>query len=78
MHVGVLNNKVAIVTGSSRGIGRAIAESFVREGAHVVICGRKQESLESVAREIGQGAKAIACHVGRLPDLDNLVATTTR
>jgi len=76
--VGVLDNKVAIVTGSSRGIGRAIAETFVREGAHVVICGRKQESIEQVAREIGPGAKAIACHVGRLPDLENLIAATTR
>ena len=42
----------------------------------MVICGRKQESLEQVAREIGSGAKAVACHVGRLADLENLVATT--
>jgi len=76
--VGVLDHKVAIVTGSSRGIGRAIAETFVREGAHVVICGRKQESIEQVAREIGPAAKPIACHVGRPADLDNLVTTTTR
>ena len=76
--MGALENKVAIVTGSSRGIGRAIAETFVREGARVVLCGRKQESLEQVAREIGPGAKAVACHVGRLADLENLVATTNR
>ncbi|HXP46311.1 MAG TPA: SDR family oxidoreductase [Terriglobales bacterium] len=76
--MGVLDDKVAIVTGSSRGIGRAIAESFVREGAHVVICGRKQESIEQVAREIGPAARPVACHVGRLADLENLVATATR
>ncbi len=76
--MGVLDHKVAIITGSSRGIGRAIAETFVREGAHVVICGRKQESIEQVAREIGPVARAIACHVGRLADLENLVATATR
>ena len=76
--MGILDNKVAIVTGASRGIGRAIAETFVHEGARVVICGRKQDALEQVAREIGPGAKPIACHVGRLPDLESLVATATR
>ena len=74
--MGALDNKVAIVTGASRGIGRAIAETFVREGARVVICGRKQESIKQVAREIGPGAKAVACHVGRLADLESMVATT--
>jgi dehydrogenase/reductase SDR family protein 4 len=72
----ILKNKVAIVTGASRGIGRSIAEVFVREGAQVVICGRKQETLDRVAKEIG--AKAIACHVGKSADIESLVATTTR
>ncbi len=76
--MGSLNDKVAIVTGASRGIGRAVAEAFAREDAKVVLCGRKQESLDWVAREIGPTAKPIACHVGRLPDLENLVAATTR
>jgi NAD(P)-dependent dehydrogenase (short-subunit alcohol dehydrogenase family) len=76
--VGALDDKVAIVTGASRGIGRAIAETFVREGARVVLCGRKQESLEQVAREIGPGAKGFACHVGRLADLEDLVTATIR
>jgi NAD(P)-dependent dehydrogenase (short-subunit alcohol dehydrogenase family) len=76
--LGILDHKVAIVTGASRGIGRAIAEIFVREGARVVICGRKQESIEQAAREIGSGARPVACHVGRLTELENLVATTTR
>ncbi len=73
-----LDDKVALVTGASRGIGRSIAEVFVREGAKVVIAGRKQETLDQVAREIGPAAKAVACHVGRADQLQNLVATATR
>lgn len=74
----MLKDKVAIVTGASRGIGRAIAEVFVREGARVVICGRKQETLEQVAREIGPRVRPVACHVGRLEQLEGMVAMTER
>ena len=71
-----LESKVAIVTGASRGIGRAIAARFVEEGARVVICGRKLETLSPVAEEIG--ARPVACHVGRAEDIANLVSTATR
>jgi NAD(P)-dependent dehydrogenase (short-subunit alcohol dehydrogenase family) len=76
--MGILKDKVAIVTGGSRGIGRSIAEVFVREGARVVICGRKQETLDQVAREIGAGVKPVACHVGRVEQIQALVDATTR
>jgi len=76
--VGSLTGKVSIVTGASRGIGRAIAEVFAREGARVVICGRKQETLDQVAREIGPPVKPVACHIGRADQIETLVATTTK
>jgi dehydrogenase/reductase SDR family protein 4 len=76
--VGTLSGKVAIVTGASRGIGRAIAESFAREGALVVICGRKQETLDQVASELGPSVKAVACHVGRADQIENMLALASR
>ena len=75
--MGILKDKVAIVTGASRGIGKSIAQVFAREGAKVVICGRKQETLDQVAREIGAGVKPVACHVGKLDQMEALVNSVT-
>lgn len=62
-----LDEKVAIVTGASRGIGAAIAKSMAKEGARVVLVSRKIEGLTEVANEIeatGGVAIPVACHVG--------------
>lgn len=72
-----LQGKVAIVTGGSRGIGRAIAATFAREGATAVICGRRQESLDQTAKEIGSGVVPMACHVGKAEDLARMVDRVT-
>ncbi|HEY3824116.1 MAG TPA: SDR family oxidoreductase [Bryobacteraceae bacterium] len=74
----MLKNKVAIVTGASRGIGRAVAEAFVREGAQVIICGRKAEALEQAARELGPSVRPIVCHVGRSEQIQAMVEAVTR
>src|SRR5579859_2517323 len=76
--MGILKDKVAIVTGASRGIGKSIAQVFAREGAKVVICGRKQETLDEVAREIGPAVKPVACHVGKIDQMQALVDSTAR
>jgi NAD(P)-dependent dehydrogenase (short-subunit alcohol dehydrogenase family) len=73
-----LQGKVAIVTGGSRGIGKAIAAIFAREGATVVICGRKQESLDAAARELGSRVIPLACHVGKPEELARMVDRVTR
>ena len=79
--MGQLDQKVAIVTGASRGIGKAIAATFAREGASVVICGRKQDTLNAVASELNSlpgRVIAKAAHVGRLDELTRLVEETNK
>jgi 3-oxoacyl-[acyl-carrier protein] reductase len=67
-----LDNRVALVMGASRGIGRAIAASLAREGARVAIVSRSPEKLEEAAREIGSAATRFAADAGDLDRLENL------
>ena len=75
-----LKNRVALVTGGGRGIGKAITKRFAAAGAKVVIASRKLENLEGTAREFaawpGQ-VIPIVCHVGRKEELENLVKQIT-
>ena len=72
-----LAGKVALVTGSSRGIGRAIAIEMARAGARVVVSSRKIEACDKVVEEIRQNggeAVAIACNISYRDQLEQLVA----
>ncbi|HKT99506.1 MAG TPA: SDR family oxidoreductase [Paraburkholderia sp.] len=67
-----LSDRIALVTGASRGIGEAIARLLAEQGAHVIVSSRKLEDCEAVAADIranGGSAEAFACHVGRMEDI---------
>lgn len=78
-----LTGKVALITGSSKGIGRAIAEEMARQGAQVVISSRKGDVCEEVAKAINDeladepgGAVAIPAHIGHKEEIERLVNET--
>jgi NAD(P)-dependent dehydrogenase (short-subunit alcohol dehydrogenase family) len=71
-----LTDRVAVITGGSRGIGRSIAEAYARRGAKVVITARKQEELDETAAEIrqqGGEVMSIASHAGRDDQVDAML-----
>ena len=72
---GKLEDKVALVTGGSAGIGLGIAMHFAEEGARVFIVGRRQSQLDEAAAAIGGDAEAIQGDISNLADLDRIYAT---
>ena len=74
-----LTGQVAVVTGSSKGIGRSIAEIMAQMGAKVVVSSRKADACEAVAagiRKSGGEAHVIPCNIGRRPECEALIKGT--
>ncbi len=71
-----LEGKVALVTGASRGIGKAVATLLANSGATVILVSRKQESVDAVAKELsdaGRKAEGWACHMGDPEQIEQLI-----
>jgi NAD(P)-dependent dehydrogenase (short-subunit alcohol dehydrogenase family) len=73
--MGQLQDKVAVITGGSSGIGLATAQRFVKEGAYVFITGRRQAELDKALALLGSNATAVQGDVSNAADLDRLYAT---
>ncbi len=74
-----LDGKVAIITGGGRGLGQYVAEALAGAGASVMICSRKAEACEEVARSIterGGLARAMACDITHSEDVEQVIAAT--
>jgi NAD(P)-dependent dehydrogenase (short-subunit alcohol dehydrogenase family) len=69
-----LAGKVAVISGATTGIGLAIAQRFVAEGAHVFIVGRRRTQLDEAATLIGRNVTAIQADAANLDDLDRIAA----
>ena len=75
-----LSKKVAVITGASRGIGRSMAETYARAGAHVICVSRNEDALNVVADGIksnGGSASVTAINVSNLEEFQNLIKDTT-
>ncbi|MCP3142326.1 SDR family NAD(P)-dependent oxidoreductase [Pyxidicoccus xibeiensis] len=76
--MGALDGKIAIVTGGATGIGFAIAERFAREGAEVVIAGRRKERLDAAVAQLGRNARAVQTDVGDEAQVKRLIDSVPR
>lgn len=68
----LLDEKIAVITGGSSGIGLATAQRFVEEGAYVFITGRRQSEVDAAVKQIAKNVTGVQADVSNLKDLDRL------
>ncbi|MBB4196320.1 beta-ketoacyl-ACP reductase [Rhodoblastus sphagnicola] len=68
-----LNNRVALVTGASGGLGAAIARALHKQGAKVVLSGTRREALDALAAELGAGAFVVPCNLSDSASVEKLI-----
>src|SRR4051794_41931031 len=73
-----LAGKVAVVTGASTGIGRAVARELLRRGAVVVVAARSRERLDEAVEALGPGSSAVVADVTSAEDVTRLIEGTIR
>ena len=73
-----LDGKIAVITGGNSGIGLAIAQQFVEEGAYVFIAGRRQDELDKAVKQIGKNVTDVQGDISNLADLDRLYDTVKK
>ncbi len=76
--MGMLDNRVAIVTGAASGFGAEISRHYVAEGAKVVVADMNEQGAKKVAAELGDSAIAVKCDVSKRAEVDDLVAAAIK
>ena len=72
MNGNALNEKNILITGATSGIGKTIAEQFAKEGARLVLVGRRKEILQDLQKNLGQNTIAIPCDLGKIEEIEKI------
>lgn len=73
-----MEDRIALITGGGRGIGRSIAIAFAKEGAKVVVSARTKDQVEAVAKEIGSNALSLICDVANVESVKQMFANAQK
>ena len=72
MNCNALKDKNILITGATSGIGKTIAEQFAKEGARLVLVGRREEILRQLQKDFGQDTITIPCDLSKTEDIEKI------